>query len=282
MAEVWGQSPQGLALDPKREVITMHDLHIHTTLSACCADPEAEPAGYLALAREQGLTAVGFVNHVWDSRIPGASPWYAPQTFERAMSIREQIPADTFGIRVLVGVETEFAQGIIALSPECAQQLDYVLVPHSHIHMEGLVRPAGVTASRDIARFLADTFDDLVSRDFATIVAHPFCPLSFDSREQLPEIFSCLSDSRLEQSFGLAAEHGAGVEINLAIFRYGAEDPLYDDTYYRMFRIARKMGCRFSFGSDSHSLAELDRLSAQKRVGELLGLTEADLVSIAR
>ena len=259
-----------------------HDLHIHTTWSACCADPDALPENYLNLAAAQGLQTVGFVNHVWDSRIPGASSWYAPQTFERAMGIRSQIPSDTHGVRVLIGVETEFAGGVIALSEECASQLDFVLVPHSHIHMEDLVRPRSITASRDIAAFMADTFEDLAVRDFATIIAHPFLPLSFDSKEQLSEIYSFLSTARLEQSFGMAAEHNAAIEINLSIFRFGVDDPVYDSTYYRLFDTAKRMGCRFTFGSDSHSLAELELNQNQEEIIRRLRLTEADMAEIVR
>ena len=62
---------------------------------------------------------------------------------EHISQIRDQISQDTFGVRVLVGCETEYVGGgWVGISPQSAELLDFVLVPHSHFHMEGFVRPA--------------------------------------------------------------------------------------------------------------------------------------------
>lgn len=266
-----------------------HDLHLHTALSLCARETAAVP-GYLEQARKWGVHAVGFSNHVWDSRVtmPGPNPWYEAQNVERAMEIRDTIPADTGDIRVLVGVETEFAQGVLGLSEEAAAPLDYVLIPHSHIHMVDFVCPRGVSAPADIARHMAGTFRDLVTRGAAgiygtgtpMIVAHPFCPVARDDAGQLTAIFSHLSDGLFEDLFGLAAEQEVAVEINLSIFHGDPGAAPYEDTYFRMFDAARRMGCRFSIGTDSHAVEELDRIRLDGEVIRALGLEDGDFIDL--
>ena len=152
----------------------LHDLHIHTPLSSCSNDPEQTVENIVSYAARNGIPVVGIANHVWDREIPGSSDWYAPQDFEHISLIRNQIPADLHGVRLLIGAETEFAGGKIALTRAHRDELDYVLVPHSHIHMRGLVLPETCVTDQQVADYLVDSFLNLVQQDFATIIAHPF------------------------------------------------------------------------------------------------------------
>lgn len=72
----------------------LHDLHIHTNLSACSTDPMQTVESIVDYAARHGIATVGITNHVWDREIPGASEWYAPQDFDHISRIREQIPRD--------------------------------------------------------------------------------------------------------------------------------------------------------------------------------------------
>ena len=65
----------------------LYDLHVHTALSACAAR-DACIAEYCADARESGLPVIGFADHAWDKAVAGASPWYAPQDYERLLARR--------------------------------------------------------------------------------------------------------------------------------------------------------------------------------------------------
>ena len=268
-----------------------HDLHLHTALSLCARETAAVP-GYLEQASKLGLDTIGFSNHVWDSRVPmpGPNPWYEAQSVERAMEIRKTVPTDTGEIRVLIGVETEFAQGVLGLSEEAAVGLDYVLIPHSHIHMTDFVCPHEVSEPAEIARHMAGTFRDLVTRGTAAIrdsgtpviVAHPFCPVARDGAGQLTAIFAHLSDGLFEDLFGRAAEQAVGIEINLNVFHGNPGASLYEDTYYRMFAAAKRMGCRFSIGSDSHAVEELDRIRQDEEVIRRSGLEDGDFIDLVR
>ena len=61
------------------------DIHIHTTLSSC-AQEDATVENYLGRAKEDGLTLLGFSNHLWDQDVPGASNWYRPQNVEHVLA----------------------------------------------------------------------------------------------------------------------------------------------------------------------------------------------------
>jgi len=128
-------------------MIVDHDAHVHTNLSRCSHDPDATPAALIARAAAAGLKTIGFADHLWDRAMPGASPWYRPQDLDHVLQTRRLLPADTQGVRVLVGCETEFCGGgKVGLSRTGAERLDFVLVPFSHFHMKGFVAPDTVHA----------------------------------------------------------------------------------------------------------------------------------------
>jgi len=59
--------------------IVDNDLHIHSYLSSCSDDPEQTPEAILSHAKKYGLKTICLTDHFWDSAVPGASEWYAPQ-----------------------------------------------------------------------------------------------------------------------------------------------------------------------------------------------------------
>ena len=76
----------------------LYDLHVHTGLSSC-ADPGANITDYCAAAAENGLEIIGFADHAWDKAIAGASPWYAPQDYERLSARKAEAEAESFDCR---------------------------------------------------------------------------------------------------------------------------------------------------------------------------------------
>ena len=107
-----------------------HDFHVHTHLSNCGHD-SATIAHYVAKARELGIKKPGMADHMWDSAIPGASKWYAPQDFAHISTIREEIASvEHEGIEFLIGCECEYdyAHRGVALSEAVAEQLDFLIV----------------------------------------------------------------------------------------------------------------------------------------------------------
>lgn len=255
-----------------------YDIHIHTSLSSC-AKPDATVDSYLELAKKDGLKLIGFSNHMWDRRIPGASGWYKPQTFEHILQIKNEISKEMDGIKILFGCETEFTHdGTVAISEEVIDQLDYVLVPHSHTHMKLVMPPDIYDTDRKHAGFLVSSFMALVGHPLAnrfTAVAHPFAPGVDYSNYR--KVQSLITDNQLYECFKAAKEVGLFIEINGSCIIVFADGELSE--YRRIYTIAKECGCTFTYGSDSHNIdnRELNRVSA---FAESCGICEADFATI--
>jgi len=318
-----------------------HDIHTHSTLSHCCYDPEASIANYVRRAAELGHKVFGISNHIWDEKVPGASRWYKNQTISYGLEARDSVPADTCGMKVLIGVETEYfaASDTLGMLAETAKQFDYVLVPHSHIHMRGDVMPdtADVAALKEIfreriAKALPELSADQVRRmanslgytDYDALVAsgiffpptvdferycaeamlssfsalmansefiklaaavpvsiaHPFdpCGLTGETRRR---VINLLPDDKLTECFRSAKALGVSIEINTGAFKF-SENDWAGEPLIRVMRLAKAAGCKFTFGTDSHSLAGLDKIRRADDLSDIIGITEEDLAEFVK
>lgn len=129
-----------------------HDVHVQNYLSENCTDNVATAASYIERAAQMGLKVLGFANCVWDASVSGANYWYNKHGLTYSMQIRSQIPEDTKGVKVLVGGECEYCgmSDTLGMTAQGAKQLDFLLVPHSHVQMRNFVMPdpPEVTAAR--------------------------------------------------------------------------------------------------------------------------------------
>ncbi len=318
-----------------------HDIHTHSTLSHCCYDPAASIANMVRRAAELGHKIFGISNHLWDEKVPGASKWYKNQMISYGLEARNSVPADTCGVRVLIGVETEYfaTSDTLGMLAETAGQFDYALIPHSHIHMRGDVMPdsADVVAIKQIfqeriAKALTELSADQVRRmanalgyaeldtlaaagvffpptvDFAqycaeamlasfaalmanpefiklaaavpTSVAHPFAPCGLPS-EIYRRVINLLPDDKLTECFRSAKALGVAIEINTGAFKF-PEDDWAHDPLIRVMKLAKAAGCKFTFGTDAHSLAGLDKIRRADDISRVVGITEDDLAGFVK
>ena len=65
----------------KYEIID-NDLHIHSKISSCSADPQQTNERILSYAVKNGLKTICLTDHFWDETVEGASKWYMPQNYE--------------------------------------------------------------------------------------------------------------------------------------------------------------------------------------------------------
>ena len=258
-------------------MIIQHDIHVHTYISSC-GKPTADPNKYIELAIQSGFHTLGFADHLWDSDVPGASPWYAPQNMEHLNQIRG-IVGHRDDIRILFGCETEYAGGRIAITREHAQALDYVLVPISHLHMKDFVRPAWCVKPKDLAELMVKRFNEVVVQDIATGIPHPFVPCGFSDNST--EILSYISNDAFDECFGLAKEHNVSIEIHPEMYTH-IKTGEYVDCYCRMMERARGQGCCFHFGSDAHDIPTLRVTDYTKRFLAECGFREQELLPLVR
>ena len=145
------------------------DMHNHTFLSSCSSDETANAASFVDKAAEVGIQVLGISNHCWDNKMEGASPWYAPQDVEHCLKIKDEIPADTKGVKLFIGIESEY-RGMcdkIGISAQNAVKFDYILVPHTHTHMLNYVISYGPyyqEALREIETRMRAAFPEVSDR----------------------------------------------------------------------------------------------------------------------
>ena len=130
----------------------MHDIHIHTSLSAC-ARPDSSLAEYLPQIQARGLSIAGFSNHLWDSAVPGASNWYRPHDIDHLLKLKGELDSVSLpGVKMLFGCEVEYiGGGVISLHPDNASLFDYVLAAPNHFHMKDFVRPSAIDGGEPLA-----------------------------------------------------------------------------------------------------------------------------------
>ena len=55
-----------------------------------------------------------------------------------------------------------------------------------------------------------------------------------------------------------------------------------DEAMIRVMKLAKAAGCKFTFGTDTHSLAGLDNIRMADRISELCDINEDDLMDFIR
>ena len=119
------------------------DMHTHTRISLCCTDENATLQNYLDKAAEVGIRVLGISDHCWDKAVSGWSIGYQKQDVEWVKQIEAELPVDTHGIKLYIGLESEYCgmSDTLGITAESAKDFDYVLIPHSHTHMKDFVMP---------------------------------------------------------------------------------------------------------------------------------------------
>lgn len=256
----------------------VHDIHIHTYLSSCSNDKEQNLFNILKKAKDNSLKTIGIADHMWDSSVEGASNWYKPQNFGHISKIRNEIPDEVYGIKILFGCESEFAGDTVGITHETKAKLDFVIIPHSHTHMKDFVMPSSCDSDEKIADFLCKSFENLIKKDIATAIAHPFVPVGYTQTGRFAGILSCISDNKFGELMTLAAKYKTGIEINTSSFPTGFKSSAKDEPLLRMFAIAKECGCKMTCGSDAHHLKDLDSIMLIEKVCDACSLTEYDFM----
>ena len=252
-----------------------HDLHIHSSLSACSNDPLQSPQRILQYARENGLHTVCLTDHFWDEGVEGASNWYVPQDFSHISQARP-LPQEE-GIRFLFGCETELNSHLtVGISRERMEEFDFIIIPTTHFHMKGYtLHLEQIQSPQTRADAWVQRLEHVLGQNlpFEKIgLAHLTCGLIAPTREEYLAVLQLLPEAEMRRLFDKAAQLGVGIELNSSDMKYGDEEA---DTVLRPYRIAKDCGCKFYLGSDAHHPKSLDAAPAIfRRAVEHLDLQE--------
>ena len=252
------------------------DLHIHSTLSACCSDPEQLVSSRVPFLAEKGLKKIAFTDHIWNNPAVPPSPWYAPQDGTAILKLADEIRNSSYPIPVLAGCEADMiAPDKIGITKEFCEKMDLVLLATDHFHMNGFMIDLPPCEADKMAPYMMKFFRAGATCGLADILVHPLCPLG-PYLKILPQIMENITDSELDESLRMAAENNVALELNGSCIAT-TEKLGISDCYLNTMKAAKKAGCKFSFGSDAHNLKEFDFHDAVSRFADALALTEDDL-----
>ena len=253
-----------------------NDLHIHSYLSSCSADPQQNPETILRYALENGLKTICLTDHFWDDLVPGASKWYAPQDFAHVCQAKPLPQSEN--LRFLFGCETDLDKFLrLGISRERMDAFDFIIIPTTHMHFSFTTRDEEKESVQGRVNAWIRRLEGVLNMDlpFHKVgLAHLTCRLTWREEDRYLQVFSAIPEAELVRLFTKAAKLGVGIEINQADMKYAHLNP---DILLRPYRIAKACGCKFYLGSDSHEPEELDTAMENFQWAvDMLELTEED------
>ena len=257
-----------------------HDLHCHSTLSACCSDKKQTIQAIYERAQRQGLETQCITDHLWDRVVAGASKWYEPQDIDHVKQgralIQEVIRLQPGSPRMVFGCETEYCgSGKLGIAKEHFDEFDFVIIPPNHFHMIDFTRDKAINTEEAVAELFTQRLEELADMDLPWQkigIAHLNGRLTFKEGDYA-KVFNIMDEARLRAVFAKMAARGAGIEINTSCFPDGWRER--EKEQLRLFQIARDEGCLFYIGSDAHSNKSMETMLERARlVVDLLELTE--------
>jgi histidinol phosphatase-like PHP family hydrolase len=255
----------------QRDPLLRHDLHLHTTASWDAA-AEMTPAAVVARARNAGLEAVGFADHLWLTPKGGSRP--SPAYLLRS---RTRIPAEPGGPRLLLGVEADCAPAPGMAGASDLKAFDFVIGSYHFADLRYGSVPRPSSPGEFTERLLAG-LRSVLEAPRVDIVGHPF-HMPWRALEHLPESLRARIPeavaAALEQTgplIDLAVERGIALELNARALTNRGRAGLS-----AFFREALRRGVRFVISSDSHQLAEMDGVRGVADYARDLGIRPSDL-----
>ena len=248
------------------------DLHIHSYLSKCASNMEMTVENILGLAQSLGYKKIAITDHVWDSSVKGAPPWYQVQSIDYIKQLLP-LPSST-KTKVLFGGEFEFTgDDEISIFDKKISNFNFIVVPINHLHMKGVTVPNTDLTNEDYGQILTRRLKNFSkSKVCWNKVGLAHLTWTFLTKYSVQEIFSNVDRVVLQDSFKRIADNGGGIELNACCFT--GEDTDYE---YEIYNIAKKCGCKFYVASDAHSLAELKNAKPKlEKIVKTLNLKQTD------
>ena len=269
-------------------MIIDHDFHIHTNLSVC-AKKEATLEMYAQKAKELALKKMAITDHMWDHAVPGwdqkqSGRFYVVQDAAYVCQQRDAVKALDNGITTfLFGCESEycFRERRPAITPAVAERMEVLLVPNSHTHLT--MPKAYYDPPQKHIEYMIDAFMDIIHSDVApyiTAIPHPFLAVNCPYNARI--LVAQITDDQFKRCFSAAAEKGIALELNPNFLNRPTLAECYEDPIFRMYRIAKECGCKFTVGSDSHCEQDLQEFKNIYLFTTLLELAESDFHPLAR
>ncbi len=238
------------------------DLHIHTHYSACgCQEASYRPDKVLAAAGRLGFDGICFADHVGDNRgTQDAMGVRRPEALARELAGYDLAGA----IPHAIGLEAEEGW-----APADAAGRFLVLVSCNDGYEPADRERLASAGPRQFAEFMLERTRRAIESPLITMLPHP---LLGRNRDDAVEIFGSYRDEEIAGVLDLARRRGVIVELH----RHLLEDarPLISRRDVGRFcRLAREVGVKLSFGTDSHWMWHLASIRSLVALARHHGLT---------
>jgi len=252
------------------------DTHIHTELSKCCQDPGRTPESVADELSQRGFRLIAITDHFWDNPAYPPNQWLIKHPRGPAEVQAKHIRNAHFPIRVLASCEADM-QGVgrIGITPESKAVFDFVSVAADHFQLRDFVDQPNPPTPENMARLMIDMHLDAVRSGLADVLLHPMFASSYDSIYD--KTMECISDAELFDVLAETAAHDVVMEINCGLLKGCDTGRFSMDTLIRLFETAKKAGCKFTIGSDSHCPAHFQLYGLAEDFTNRIGLTEDDI-----
>ena len=256
-----------------------HDFHIHSYLSLCSNDPKQNPEAILQYAKENHLKKICLTDHL-EGKDMWTNDWYDWYKEPNIAYLKQILPLpQDKDVQFCFGAETEMDKFFnVGMTKESYDAFDFVVIPTTHMHINGFTLEKGITSDAVRAQLWFDRLAALLQMKLPWKkigIAHLTCPLIGGAdRKAHVRILEMLREDSLQVLFRRIAELGAGVELNFNSFAYEEAEL---ESVLRIYRIAKEEGCKFYLGSDAHHPAGLQKAFDNfTHIAELLQLEEDD------
>lgn len=260
--------------------IVDHDYHIHSNISPCANDPLQTGENILKYAVQNNLKRIVVTDHFWDTDFSDDA-----QIVMDPVDVYQKYGVDvlskilplpqTEGVEFLFGCECDMdADMNIGLAKSNYDKFDFIVVATTHLHFwidKG-------TPFDERLKIYIDRFNALLDSDlpFHKVgVAHLTDSLiDHTCRETHIKLLDAVSDEIFTKLFTKAAKVGLGIELNFKVSKYTPEELA---SILRPYKIAKKCGCKFYLGSDSHTQDGFIGVKENfEKIVDLLKLEESD------
>ncbi len=231
-----------------------HDYHIHSTISPCCSDPKQTPQAILEYAKANGYKSVCLTNHFWDETVECETHWHPGEYIEPVCSV---LPLPQYeGIDFLFGVEADMDYNfVLGISEEHLALFDFIVISTTHLGLVGNTVKEELKTPEEAADIWLKRLNAVLDKNLPWHkigIAHLTTGHIFEGNPC--PVIQNLSDEDLHTVFKRCAEKAVGIELNIRTLNMPQSEK---NILLRPFKIAKECGCKFYFGSDSHSTGAL-------------------------
>lgn len=252
------------------------DTHIHTFLSNCCSDPEMNVDAIVKSSVDRGLELIAITDHLWANPAVPCNGFYDLHPLKNLEQQMKEIRGKDYPIPVLAGCEADMcAPGKFGITPEVRDMFDFVTLASDHFHMIYFMEQAESETPEAWAKQMVRFFRSAVTSGLCDVLVHPVYICG-----HMPiydKAVAAVPDEEFLEIFGEAASRNVGLELNSAVLAGIGKQEYTAETADRIFRLAKKAGCKFVFGSDAHKMADFDIFHLAEETANRAGLTEDDL-----